>query len=101
MRDEIDHLLAQFASAGPERSLEGFEQAVLSGISHLREDARTAKALAPVSAEAATRMARRRTLELALARANADLKAATHPSHRQMLEAAIAALTAQLAQDPQ
>ena len=47
MRDEIDHLLAQFASAGPERSLEGFEQAVLSGISHLREDARTAKALAP------------------------------------------------------
>ena len=59
-----------------------------------------AKAQAPVSREDAARMARKRTLELALARANADLKSATHPSHRQMLEAAIAALTAQLEQDP-
>ena len=60
-----------------------------------------AKARAPVSADDAVRLARRQTLELALARANADLKVATHPSHRQMLEAAIAALTAQLEQDPQ
>ena len=60
-----------------------------------------AKARAPVSADEAARLARRHTLELALARANADLKVATHPSHRQMLEAAIAALTAQLEQDPQ
>lgn len=58
-----------------------------------------AKARPPVSSEDAARMARKRTLELALARAVADLKSATHPSHRQMLEAAIAALTAQLEQD--
>ena len=59
-----------------------------------------AKAQAPVSSEDAARVARKRTLELALARAIADLKTATHPSHRQMLDAAIAALTAQLEQDP-
>jgi hypothetical protein len=58
-----------------------------------------ARSRAPVSADDAARLARRKTLELALARANADLKTATHPSHRQMLEAAIAALTAQLQQD--
>ena len=58
-----------------------------------------AKARPPVSIDAAARLARRQTLELALARANADLKVATHPSHRQMLEAAVAALTAQLGQE--
>ena len=58
-----------------------------------------AKARPPVSIDDAARLARRQTLELALARANADLKVATHPSHRQMLEAAVAALTAQLDQE--
>ena len=58
-----------------------------------------AKARSQVSPEDAARLAKRRTLELALARANADLKVATHPSHRQMLESAIAALTTQLEQD--
>jgi hypothetical protein len=42
------------------------------------------------------RDARRRTLELALARAQADLGAARSPAHRQMLQQAIDALTAQL-----
>jgi hypothetical protein len=57
------------------------------------------KSRAPMSREDAARLARKRTLELALARAAADLKTATHPSHRHMLEAAIAALTSQLEQD--
>jgi len=40
---------------------------------------------------------RRRTIELALARAKADLAAATSGAHRQMLTEAIAALERQLA----
>jgi hypothetical protein len=40
--------------------------------------------------------ARRRTLQLSLARARADLSAARSPAHRQMLEQAIAALEDQL-----
>jgi hypothetical protein len=40
---------------------------------------------------------RRRTLELALARAQADLAAARSPAHRQMLEEAIRALRDHLA----
>ena len=38
---------------------------------------------------------RRRTVELALARARADLAVATSPAHRRMLEQAIAALEEQ------
>jgi hypothetical protein len=49
-----------------------------------------------VSAEEAARNARRRTLELARARAAADLAAATSPAHRAMLEAALRALDEQL-----
>ena len=41
-------------------------------------------------------MARRRTLELTRARAQADLAAARSPAHRAMLEAAIKALDEQL-----
>ena len=41
--------------------------------------------------------ARRRTLELSLARARADLASARSPAHRHMLEQAIGALEAQLA----
>ena len=43
-------------------------------------------------------IARKRTLELALARAGADLRTATQPAHRKMLTDAIAALEAQLAE---
>ena len=50
-------------------------------------------ALTPEQRAAANR---RRTVELALARARADLEAATSPAHRQMLEQAIAALEDQI-----
>jgi hypothetical protein len=42
------------------------------------------------------RAARRRTLELARARAAADLAAATNPAYRRMLETALRALDAEL-----
>jgi hypothetical protein len=44
------------------------------------------------TAEEREALDRRQTLELALARAEADLAAAALPAHRQMLEQAIAAL---------
>lgn len=44
------------------------------------------------------RLERRRTLELARSRAQADLARATAPAHRRMLEQAIAALDAQLSE---
>jgi hypothetical protein len=44
--------------------------------------------------------ARRRTIELSLARVKADLLAARTPAHKQMLSDAIAALEQQLASDP-
>ena len=53
-----------------------------------------APAAAPDEARA---LARRRTLELARARARADLSTATHPAHRAMLEAAIKSIDEQLA----
>jgi len=49
--------------------------------------------LTPEERDAATR---RRTVELALARARADLAAARTPAHRRMLNDAIAALEQQL-----
>lgn len=48
------------------------------------------------SAEPPEVLARRKTLELARARARADLEAAQAPAHRQMLEQAIRALDDQL-----
>jgi hypothetical protein len=54
-------------------------------------------ALAPALAPDETaRLERRRTLELARARAAADLEAAVRPAHRAMLEAAIRTLDEQL-----
>ena len=50
-----------------------------------------------VTAADAERLARRRTLELTRARAQADLGRATVPAHRAMLEAAIKVLDEQLA----
>jgi hypothetical protein len=60
-----------------------------------KEDA-PQRADASIGPEEAARRARRRTLELARARMQADLRAATRPAHRAMLEAAIAALDEQL-----
>jgi hypothetical protein len=51
------------------------------------------RALTPEQRDA---QARRRTLELSLARARADCAAATSAAHRRMLEQAIAALEDQL-----
>jgi hypothetical protein len=50
----------------------------------------------PVTPDEAARAARRRTLEVARARAVADRQAARSPAHRAMLDAAIAALDEQL-----
>jgi len=62
-----------------------------------QEEAARARASKPaVSADDRERAARRRSLELARARAAADLERATVPAHRQMLEQAIAALDKQL-----
>jgi hypothetical protein len=77
----------------------GWESKSIESQQDDRAAAAAAKAQAPMSSEDAARVARKRTLELALARAAADLRTATHPSHRQMLETAIAALTAHLEQD--
>jgi len=52
------------------------------------------RALTPEERDA---QAKRRTLELALARARADLEAARTPAHKRMLAQAIAALEQQLA----
>jgi hypothetical protein len=51
---------------------------------------------APLSPEERALAARRRTLELSLARAESDLALAAQPAHRRMLEQAIAALRGQL-----
>lgn len=51
---------------------------------------------APVTPEERDAIGRRKTVELALARARADLAAARSPAHRQMLEQAIAALEEQI-----
>jgi hypothetical protein len=50
-----------------------------------------------LTAEERDALARRRTIELALARAKADLAAARNDTHRQMLSEAIKALEEQLA----
>ena len=50
----------------------------------------------PLSREERARRVERRTLELSLARAEADLAAATVPAHRAMLERAITTLREQL-----
>lgn len=60
------------------------------------ERAREQQSGPQLSADEAARVARRRTLELTRARAQADLKAARSPAHRAMLEAAIKALDEQI-----
>jgi hypothetical protein len=50
-----------------------------------------------MTAEERDTQARRRTMQLALARARADLKAARSDAHKRMLTAAIATLEQQLA----
>jgi hypothetical protein len=50
----------------------------------------------PLTPEEAARADRRRTLDMARARAVADLARATHPSHQAMLQAALKAIDEQL-----
>ena len=48
MRDDIDDLMARLAATRLERSLDGFEHAVLHGVAKQREEIQSARALAPV-----------------------------------------------------
>jgi hypothetical protein len=61
-----------------------------------REQARQEAATPPVTAEDASRAARRRMLEVSRARAIADRASAKSPAHRAMLDAALRALDEQL-----
>ena len=61
------------------------------------EAERAKEASTALTAEERDTQAKRRTIELSLARAKADLSAARSPAHRQMLTDAIAALEQQLA----
>lgn len=73
----------------------GFES---KDVEFQQEEAQRRKA-APrpeVTAEERAAVERRKTVELALARARADLAAARSPAYRQMLEQAIAALEEQM-----
>jgi hypothetical protein len=45
MRDDLDEVMARLAAGGVERSLDGFEDAVLRGIAQRREEVRTTQAL--------------------------------------------------------
>ena len=74
----------------------GFESKSVESQQADREAARK-PAGARLSPEEAARAARRRTLEMARARAAQDLQTASVPAHRSMLEAAIASLDAQIA----
>jgi hypothetical protein len=60
------------------------------------EAARRKTPAAKLTAEEQARLDRRKSLELARARAAADLERAIAPAHRQMLEQALAALDEQL-----
>jgi hypothetical protein len=62
-----------------------------------QEEADRVKALGPApSAEELARAGRRRTLELALARTQAELGAACKPAHREMLRLRLDAIRAEI-----
>jgi hypothetical protein len=72
----------------------GFES---KDVEYQQAEAERAKELRPaLSADERAALDRRRTIELALARAKSDLATARSPAHRDMLEQAIAALERQL-----
>jgi len=76
------------------RMARGFESKMVEFQQEEAARARTKKDA--MSAEERDRAERRRSIELARARAAADLERATVPAHRRMLEQAIAALDDQL-----
>jgi hypothetical protein len=72
----------------------GFES---KDVEFQQAEAERAKTLrAPLTPEQRDAQARRRTLELALARARADRQAARSEAHRRMLDQAVAALEREL-----
>ena len=72
----------------------GFES---KDVEYQQSEAERVKTLGrALTAEERVALDRRRTIELALARARADLAAARTPAHTQMLKDAIAALEQQL-----
>jgi hypothetical protein len=72
----------------------GFES---KDVEYQQAEAERAKSLGPeLSVDERAAQARRRTIELALARARSDLASARSPAHREMLQQAIATLEAQL-----
>jgi hypothetical protein len=72
----------------------GFES---KDVEYQQAEAERAKEVRPpLSADERKAQDRRRTIELALARAKSDLAAARSPAHREMLAQAIAALEQQL-----
>ena len=74
----------------------GFES---KDVEFQQAEAQRAKVMAPaLTPEQRAVQARRRTLELALARARADLAVASSAAYRQMLQQAIAALEEQMGQ---
>ena len=73
----------------------GFESKNVESQQADRESQESA-GLAPPTPEQVASAARRRTLELARARAVADLQTARNPSYRATLEAAIAAIDDQI-----
>jgi hypothetical protein len=62
------------------------------------EAERTPSRARPLTAEERTLESKRRTVELAIAKARAERQAATHTRHRQMLDEALRALEAELGQ---
>jgi hypothetical protein len=78
----------------PEAMARGWESKNIE--SQQEEAQRRRTTSAPLTAEEQHKQARRRSLELARARAAADLDRATAPAHRRMLEQAIQALDEQL-----
>jgi hypothetical protein len=73
----------------------GFES---KDVEYQQSEAERVKTLGrALTAEERVALDRRRTIELALARARADLAAARTPAHRKMLNDAIVALEQQLA----
>ncbi|NQW04453.1 MAG: hypothetical protein HQ485_10555 [Acidobacteria bacterium] len=74
----------------------GWESKAIESQQEDRESAAAAKKGPALTPEEAKHEARRQTLTVALARAQADLAIAHHPAHRKMLQAAIVTLNEQL-----
>lgn len=75
----------------------GWESKSIEAQQDLATSGSTSAARPPLSPEERAQIEKRRSLELARARAEGDLARATRPAHRQMLQEALDALDQQLA----